>query len=333
MNHPWRLAFALVCAGCNSAPMGIDDLAVPDLAGDLAAADAATAPDGAIGGGAPPDGASPDGAAPGSTRGAQLGPGCVTLMSCGLEAGPITGCTFVKNTLDDPSTQGMPIDARELACLAAAGSDCDAARRCVNAGQAPTTCASLPCTGAFINFCDALGERGAIDCSLQGGLTCVVDSIGRGECGAPSCGASQLLCAGSIAEACNNGTAHETLDCASLGAPCVSGQSCVGTGSACSAPGFYTPLRCEGDVLVNCVQGFEARRDCAALGEHCLQSGQQSYCALGNTCSITYASSCSGSVLSYCDDGVVEAVDCVALGFAGGCVPGNGTTTSFHCTH
>jgi hypothetical protein len=70
-------------------------------------------------------------------------------------------------------------------------------------------------------------------------------------------------------------------------------------------------------VLVHCLDGFEARFDCAAFGAICRDRGPTAMCAFGTECSDDQIPVCSGADLLFCEDGVPATVDCQRLGFYG----------------
>jgi hypothetical protein len=111
------------------------------------------------------------------------------------------------------------------------------------------------------------------------------------------------------------------LDCTAVGAACNPSlvPHCRGTGAACTASSVDdTSLRCDGDVLVSCMDGQEAALDCARLNAHCFVNakGAHAACALGTACDPnTYGPTCNGTVLTFCNDGTVDTYDCAQGGF------------------
>lgn len=92
------------------------------------------------------------------------------------------------------------------------------------------------------------------------------------------------------------------------------GLECVGNGAECSEE---DPDRCDGDVLVECLNGKEARFDCSRLGDFACRTvpdyGPQCK-ARGTECEAD-DNSCDGSILKYCYEGRFKTFDCASAGF------------------
>src|SRR5262245_38817823 len=68
------------------------------------------------------------------------GRACVTAASCGLIDG-VSRCTANVAGVNLPYFSARAhISAEQVNCLSAAGSSCEAARRCLNAGMTPGAC-------------------------------------------------------------------------------------------------------------------------------------------------------------------------------------------------
>jgi hypothetical protein len=92
---------------------------------------------------------------------------------------------------------------------------------------------------------------------------------------------------------------------------------------------------CDGNILLACVNGAAHGRDCAALGPGygCRELSGQFFCGLGAECvpGDGTDTSCEGTVVSFCREGLVDQRDCTQLGFTGcdidssishyGCIP------------
>jgi len=83
--------------------------------------------------------------------------------------------------------------------------------------------------------------------------------------------ASTDSCDGDVALRCDEGGHEFAEDCAASGNLCASNTP---TGARCVFESFTecdeeTPRRCEGDLLVRCVDGALEAMDCAAMGQSC----------------------------------------------------------------
>ena len=81
-------------------------------------------------------------------------------------------------------------------------------------------------------------------------------------------------------------------------------KACAGEGPACQPNDF----RCDGNTAVTCVNGKEHREACAVCNDV-----DGAFCTKGSQCD---KSSCDGSKLKACVDGVPFEQDCVAQGFS-----------------
>jgi hypothetical protein len=234
-------------------------------------------------------------------------------------------------------------DDAMVACVNGAGSDCGKVFACQNLGHAPEACDGKVfqdrCDG---NVAESCGERRLVthdDCgkyreamSLPFDYACVI-SDGRATCEPPGCIDFSPRCHDGAVEYCDDGGLRAK-SCDLYGmAECREeasggGARCVGTGSPCA--GGASPDRCEGDVLVYCLNGREARKDCSKIGSHFLGSeytcelegGKGECVGSGNDCfddSETHQGGdfCTGAVLGYCNTGHRQRIPCKALGFDG----------------
>lgn len=243
-------------------------------------------------------------------------PGSVSARDC------IAGLGLVVEPFYERDQQMTPDEVR---CLAWAGNDCKQAARCMNLGVDPPPCAASHCEGDVLVNCheaDLLGRKpypSRYDCGRQG-LTCI-PSTGLAlppTCGLPGC-AHGKRCYGDTFYLCRADLIEVPVVCGWSG-HCepqgVGGHAaCVGDGPACA--GLNDPLRCEGNTLVVCTAGREARLDCTRHGEVCVLDPMQGpRCALGSGCAAPYVE-CEGAQLAICADGRRITVDCLAGGFRG----------------
>jgi hypothetical protein len=263
---------------------------------------------------------------------------CVTATACGLVTGGVSSCTsYVAGVNVDYFADTARITAAQVNCLAAAGHDCNAARRCLNGGMTPAPCTGTTnsCMGDNLMTCsDRAGTGGTkgtaqFDCSAVG-LSCVANG-GQIDCAAGSCANLAYGCDGTALQYCDSKLLHR-FDCAEFGAMCVTTgvAHCRGTGPACTQPTvnpFDPPrIRCDGSVLVTCNDGQEARFDCGRIGLGCYANadGNTFACAQGNQCQPrAFSATCAVNHLSYCNDGLNASIDCTSLGFSG-CDPSDG---------
>jgi hypothetical protein len=265
---------------------------------------------------------------------------CNMLPTAVVQFTGISACTALIQNVNDPNAANViHMSTAQINCLAASGSDCDRARRCLNDGQAPNACGgnSTMCDGNTWVACDGVtgvnnnnGTR-RFDCGTLGnGAMCVVEN-GRADCGFGSC-ALRLpnpTCEGDVKVTCD-GIVHRE-DCALKDSTCIPGAlaaNCRGKGAPCSGNG---PLRCEGDTLVNCSDGQEARDNCATRNLGCFANASQSGnpgCALGDGCNpLQYPAQCTNLTLKFCNQGKVQTLDCGAYGFNGCSVDNGGRCT------
>jgi hypothetical protein len=259
---------------------------------------------------------------------------CITAAACGIIQ---AAATVVK------------VDAEQVNCIATAGSNCDAARRCLNYGMNVEACSgtSASCeTSTMWKACDsATGTNGAngsrrFKCSDVPGATCVVgaDQFGGAlvDCGFGSCSGTATSCVdnNTAVQSCVGGILRKE-DCTRSGSTCIPAGAivpahCGGTGPGCSSPGIVdNTLRCDGDVVVSCSDSHEARYDCARDNLHCFANpnpnGRPRFgCYLDDKCDPNnYTAVCNGLTLKFCNNGKEWTTDCGKAGF-NGCDPSGG---------
>jgi hypothetical protein len=267
---------------------------------------------------------------------------CATAIACGIldpvGTHGISGCTAQALQVNDPLVAAIAHFSTQMVnCIAAAGANCDNAKKCLGGGVTPAPCSgnSRSCEGAVLSFCTtAAGSGGTMgvqkfNCGDVAEM-CVANGAAI-ECGFGTCAGGNNMCVGTKVQLCQNGIVQQ-YDCSNYGDTCVAGvvgPHCRGTGATCQTTSLNllgSPLRCDGNVLVRCADSQESRLDCAARNQVCVANvnGQTFDCALGNSCDpSTFSATCAGTVLSYCNDGVLSTYDCAAAGFKG-CAPDNG---------
>ena len=229
-------------------------------------------------------------------------------------------------------------------CIATAGGDCAAAKRCLAGGRTPAACPTVAesCDGTIWKSCtSSAGSGGAFgvrtfDCAAYGQICVTVG--GSADCGAGTCMPASGSCVtadgspgGNFLEACYGAGTTKRRDCGVLDATCNTsgslGAHCRGNGPACAAPSAGDDtLGCDGAVLLHCLDGQQAREDCGRykLGCFAKPTGVGYGCFAGGECDpYNSSATCAGEVLTFCNDGKLQTFDCGAAGFAS-CVPGNG---------
>jgi hypothetical protein len=233
----------------------------------------------------------------------------------------------------------------QVHCLANANCGCSAVEHCLGVTLgAPLEPCESGCVGSVFSGCDDEG-RVTIDCGRVG-LACEP---------AASCVDGQAVACldGDPATCTSEGEVAYCDDdfrriapCQSAGLSCVGGK-CVGGGEACADMGGSSEqpipllgLGCDGQQLSVCVGGRKATVSCAEQGPGfgCHSRDGLSFCGLAGECTpalgVTSATptSCDENVLTFCNAGRLERIDCLALGFSGcelepsqarlGCTPG-----------
>ena len=268
---------------------------------------------------------------------------CITANACGIVTGGVSVCSQFVTSINDPAVQaGAHFTPGEVNCIANAGHDCAAAKKCLAGGNTPATCSgnAQSCVGNVWQQCTlAAGSGGSsgiqmFDCGSVGEM-CVTNG-GNTDCGFGTCsGGTAASCVtpdgnpnGNLVQSCNNGILQRT-DCTRIDASCNPSTvaHCRGNGPACSKGPFGdTSLRCDGSVLVSCTDGQESRYDCGKDNLGCFAGvGNNAFgCALGTDCDPNnYGASCMGLQLKFCNKGVVQTADCGKAGFSS-CNPNGG---------
>jgi hypothetical protein len=191
---------------------------------------------------------------------------------------------------------------------------------------------------AAIIDCGKVGERcdpNAV-CVAEAAETCTPDSF-AGTCsddGRPA--------------RCSQGVVIHGARCGDFGLAC-DGNQCVGKGAECGEAGSgatsvipFVPVSCADDVLETCVNGHAASEPCSTFGPGftCQSVDGKPFCGLASDCaptdengdSSTDPLACDGTVITLCNQGRLEHIDCKTLGFEGcdldksvghyGCIPG-----------
>jgi hypothetical protein len=246
-------------------------------------------------------------------------------------------------------------NALQARCLAEANCGCAAVKECFGyelAAIEPSECAPS-CVDGVITGCGG-------DFDLRDGISVSWDckKIGRTCSSAAGCAdEGAAACDNSLPPSCqdgrpvfcDDGSVRTGPDCTALGLMCEGGR-CVGTGADCegrSGPEAltYVGVACENDALQVCVGGPTGKlalMNCAERGPGftCQSLMGAAFCGLASECvpaepgaaSVTHPPSCDGTVVTFCNAGRLEHLDCVDLGFTGceldksrnlyGCTPG-----------
>ena len=223
-------------------------------------------------------------------------------------------------------------------CIASATS-CNAVYACMNLGKPSGPCdAGVPglgCNGTVLGECNQ-GHAAATDCSANGDVCTSVDSLDAfctlGACttAGMTCGGAKVLCCGQYSPGmlflgvetdCSTLTGA-TCNPAGLGdaGGCFSGDAvCIGGGPSCNGDA------CNGTTLAAsvCVQGNRQRSIATrafALG-CAIDDAGVGHCARGLECNEGFQDTCTGSVLTFCDDGkrIYDRIDLRRARVAQGC--------------
>ena len=158
--------------------------------------------------------------------------------------------------------------------------------------------------------CGTCGNGEWCDSELNECMDCAdFDSDAFPECDV--CGkAAPGLCMGSLLVACDN-QAPRRIDCAQQGKACIAQTDRVFCGEPCSPT--QTP-RCDGNVLLSCIDGNLERTDCRALEQTC-RTDSQGIGSCGQVCppGLTAEGDCDGAFLRRCDGDLFVNVDCASL--------------------
>lgn len=280
--------------------------------------DGGSARDGAAGG---PDGAAggPDAFSGGTPTVAEVALACVRAAACGFGSAPYC---FREGGLVDHSAA--------VACVLAAGTDCDVLPTCLGFQPFDDPACTPRCEGDRAEICYQ-GRRLERDCAAEG-VTCVVS--GGPICSAGSCDEidDPGVCDGTVVRQCSAGAGlFRDFDCALYGWTCVAGD-----GEARCTDGGPTPpscggegKRCDGADLVWCLGGFEVRQHCGDfVADGTCQDWGGVGCGASAACNPNADDSgtcSSATTLSMCAGGLAAEYDCVALGYTrcddGRCLP------------
>jgi hypothetical protein len=235
---------------------------------------------------------------------------CQTLSACGAWDGQtLSSCIGA----EQQPGRSPPLSPPVIDCVRQAGNDCAAVATCLNGGDPRVACdpaTEVPgCVGNAITACDFTGTRTAYDCSPFG---YVCSGISNAGCGLGPCASGGAACVGGVSGGCASGRLIPRDDCRMYaGASCDSQSGlCKGSGAACTSD------VCQGSTQMVCRDGSTAPFDCAQLGLTCVVLFGNVRCGLGTDCTEAFSDSCNGSVLTYCDAGLVKTLDCVAAGWA-----------------
>jgi hypothetical protein len=266
----------------------------------------------------------------GPVTGSTAAAACITANACGMGVGSVTNCSsLIAGVSDTFTAAGVQISASEVGCIANAGHDCASARKCLNNGNTPMSCNGGSCNGTVVNGCSQNAGGGGMsatttfDCSIDGEM-CIA-SNGQLGCGLGTC--TGEMCMGDVHVQCNNGIMRHQ-DCSKYNATCASTNigpinlfHCRGKGPGCTQTDSTKGLRCDGNSAIFCFDGQEAKVDCGSVGQSCFPNVRSSGsfgCGLGSDCDPNnYPDSCTGGVLTFCNNGKIDTYDCTGHGFSG----------------
>ena len=258
---------------------------------------------------------------------------CITAAACGIVTGGVSFCTQYVITVNDPAVAtAAHFSPSEVNCIASAGSNCAAAKKCLGGGNTPATCSgnAQSCNGNTWQQCTPVAGSGGndgiqtFDCAAYGQM-CVTNN-GNTNCGYGTCSGLSAACVsadgtpgGSFVQTCNGGILERD-DCSRFDSACNPNgvAHCRGNGPACNSLTNDATVRCDGSVLVTCADGQEARQDCAKDGLGCFSGvgGKKFGCAAGTACDTgSYGAQCQGTKLTFCNKGLIQTVDCSSAGF------------------
>jgi hypothetical protein len=221
----------------------------------------------------------------------------------------------------------------QAACIAAAGTGCDAIGTCLGI-EFPTSPDCVPgCDRETAVFCD--GGHARWRCGSVG-LTC--DPV-SGTCVTPTA-CTMPACVDDRPVGCTGTVADPRDLCGDYGLACElagGGPACTSTGEACTSGSdgfdiqwFYDPeaiespaIECvDADTLATCVGGARHELPCAtvAAGMRCRMTTDvmpRFFCGLGTSCNpfTPVGEACSGNAVPVCNAGRLDAVSCTELGF------------------
>lgn len=262
---------------------------------------------------------------------AEIARACAIEVSCFQSpiASSVTECAaYLTAGLDDwlePTFLVLgtdPAEFRHYIDCADSGADCATVLDCVSRGHDAGYCAAHPgfsCDGdqlvqcasvdpaLFVTDCAALGMH----CAERNGAAGCTDGVGCDPNSPAACDGNRYY------QYCNSMGLRYRLDCARSSIPnatCRIGSNragCLPSGPPCASP------RCDGDVRVTCLVGQEVRDDCTQLGSTCtMVAGKPACVPVATTCDSNANGACDGNAISLCLQGVVETVDCSAIGLS-----------------
>jgi len=225
-------------------------------------------------------------------------------------------------------------------CLAAANCGCQAIPHCLGyeVEVGPDIICSPGCAGDVSSIClesddGELALALHADCSKIG-LSCH-EVLHCSDYDAMACNvADEPQCRdGQRPLYCENDMQREGPDCEALGLGCFEGK-CQGTGATCTDESFggeeevvpYDGVSCTGGTLEACVSGRLASLECSLQGPgfDCQLVDGTPFCGLASDClpASDYGPSptgpsCDGTLLTFCNAGRLETIDCESLGFTG----------------
>jgi hypothetical protein len=261
---------------------------------------------------------------------------CALYVSCVDDRYSLSECVFRTTLLSHLPKSEQGLNAPELlalfqnaSCVLAAGSDCDRVLACLNGGAVVRNCdeGSRCADATTISSCQFLNNTTAeVSTSCADlGLECVVVPIGGG----------MYICANQESETtsgmevtCEGNVAHVHIadisyrgDCGFRGTRCQpgsyidwQGSPCVGTGPVCSDAEFE--VRCEGNNLVACIGGAEARLDCGIFELTCQEMDWNVDCSFLGCDPFEANDQCQYDSILYCGPKGPETISCTDLGFS-----------------
>lgn len=254
---------------------------------------------------------------------------CARVAACGIEHARLADC------VDDYFNRYVQYGQESLwasiyGCVNGAKGDCGVVRECLGFQRKPVQCNNATfktrCEGEVAFNCDLLArwEQG-IDCA-KGGLKCGVKEAGTSRqaiCGGGPCDPtkSRGACVDNRVHLCASG-AIEINDCPKQGLQCRDNKAlvCEGTGNSC----LPANPQCDSaqNTLLDCVEGYLARRKCDEVpGKKVCKTGSNKCAGSGTDCSTSSDfDTCEADTLVVCVDGYTRRMDCKQLGFIG-CQP------------
>ncbi len=280
---------------------------------------------------------------------------CAGLLACSEAFDSMSQCVETTEALHDfdmvshsylltvMGNQHMAL-LQNMACIAEAGTDCDAVLACMNDGEARVDCSQINtfgsrvCNGDKLVGCNDIGRNHqwietTVDCAGMG-LSCIeIDFDGMGGI-LPTCGQGMAAstadglvveCQGDVAQI-QMRDGNLQFDCGFYNGDCVAGDFllyeglafCEGKGPECDSDTFAD--RCDGSTHVWCQAGKEGGMECSQMGQTCTGSGDNVVCGYEACTPLVYQDNCSDGVITYCSaEGEVD-LDCKTHGFTG-CEP------------